>query len=33
MGGIDPMEGQFARPLFGVCELVHIWPLAFSSMA
>jgi hypothetical protein len=27
------MGGQFARPLLGVCELVHIWPFAFSSMA
>jgi hypothetical protein len=25
------MEGQFARPLLGACELVHSRPLAFSS--
>src|SRR2546430_9070846 len=30
-GWDPPMGGQFARPLLGVCELVHIWPFALVA--
>src|SRR5215471_2517409 len=32
MGGINPHGRQFTQPLLGLCELVHIWPFAFSNI-